>query len=96
MVGYNFSLVSRPDALQQTGGEGGVCLLQKDLNMAELSIDYFAQRIEELRRDWPLLLADADIGQRLFAEITGAGFDDAMRALLCAREAVPTQPTAAV
>jgi hypothetical protein len=95
MVSYNFSLVSRADVLQQTPAEGGICLLHKDLNMAELSIHYFAQRIEELRRDWPLLLADADIGQRLFAEITGAGFDEAMRALLCTREAVPVQPTAA-
>ena len=48
--------------------------------MAELSIAYFAERVEELRRDWPLLIADADIGQRLFAEI--AGFDQVMRDLL--------------
>lgn len=59
--------------------------------MAELSIAYFAERMEELRRDWPLLLADADIGQRLFDEVAGFGFDQVMRELLCARQAAPVQ-----
>ena len=57
--------------------------------MTELSISYFAQRIEELRRDWPLLIADADIGQRLFAEIEG--LDQTMRALLYAPPAAPIE-----
>ena len=48
--------------------------------MAELSIAYFAERVDELRRDWPLLITDADIGQRLFAEV--ANFDQTMRDLL--------------
>ena len=48
--------------------------------MAELSISYFAARIEELRRDWPLLIADADLGQRVCDEIQS--LDQAMRAVL--------------
>ena len=63
--------------------------------MAELSIEYFAARIEELRRDWPLLLADADIGQRLCAEIAGAGFDETMREVLNAGMAADHPATAA-
>ena len=50
--------------------------------MAELSIAYFTARIEELRRDWPLLLADADLGRRLAEELTSFGLDDVMRDLL--------------
>ena len=62
--------------------------------MAELSIEYFAARIEELRRDWPLLLADADVGQRLRAEIASAGFDETMREVLGAG-IVPDQAASA-
>ena len=57
--------------------------------MAELSIAYVTQRIEELRRDWPLLVADANVGQRLSEEI--AGFDQMMREQLCASERAPAQ-----
>jgi hypothetical protein len=53
--------------------------------MTELSTSYFAERIAELRRDWPLLIADADIGQRLFEEV--ATLEEVMRDLLCARPA---------
>jgi len=59
--------------------------------MAELSVAYFTERIQELRRDWPLLIADADIGQRLFDEVAGRGFDEAMRTLLCGCEAASTR-----
>ena len=51
--------------------------------MSELSTAYFAERIAELRRDWPLLIADADIGQRLFEEV--AGLKEVMRDLLFVR-----------
>ena len=57
--------------------------------MAELSISYFAARIEELRRDWPLLIADADIGQRLCNEIET--LDQAMRALLAVQLPAPIE-----
>ncbi len=57
--------------------------------MAELSISYFAARIEELRRDWPLLIADADIGQRLCDEIET--LDQAMRTLLRAQLPTPVE-----
>ncbi len=57
--------------------------------MAELSISYFAARIEELRRDWPLLIADADIGQRLCDEIET--LDQAMRTLLRAQPPLPVE-----
>ena len=57
--------------------------------MAELSISYFAARIEELRRDWPLLIADADIGQRLCDEIDT--LDQAMRTLLRAQVPAPVE-----
>jgi hypothetical protein len=63
--------------------------------VAELSIEYFAARIEELRRDWPLLLADADVGQRLRAEIAGAGFDETMREVLGAGIVADQAATAA-
>ena len=59
--------------------------------MAELSISYFVERLEELRRDWPLLIADADIGLRLSAEVAGTGFDQAMREVLCACQTAPVQ-----
>ncbi len=39
----------------------------------------FKARIEELRRDWPLLMADQDIGQRLHNEIGDETFDDVFR-----------------
>jgi len=57
--------------------------------MAELTTAYVAQRIEELRRDWPLLVADAHVGQRLSEEI--AGFDQMLRERLCAGESAPPQ-----
>jgi hypothetical protein len=57
--------------------------------MAELSMSYFAARIEELRRDWPLLIADADIGQRLCDEIET--LDQAMGALLRAQLPAPLE-----
>jgi len=57
--------------------------------MAELSISYFAARIEELRRDWPLLIADADIGQRLCNEIETV--DQAIRALLAVQRPAPIE-----
>jgi hypothetical protein len=50
--------------------------------MAQLSIAYFIARIEELRRDWPLLLADADLGSRLFEEVSAFDFDDILREVL--------------
>jgi len=85
---YNFSMVSHESGLQHAGrtlrfdpAQGG--------SMAELSISYFAARIEELRRDWPLLIADADIGQRLCDEI--ATLDQAMRALLHAELPSPVE-----
>ena len=56
--------------------------------MAELTTAYVTQRIEELRRDWPLLVADANVGQRLSEEI--AGFDQMMREKLCS-ESAPAQ-----
>jgi hypothetical protein len=62
--------------------------------VTELSIEYFAARIEELRRDWPLLLADADVGQRLRAEIAGSGFDETMREVLAAGMAADHAATA--
>jgi hypothetical protein len=46
----------------------------------QTSFSYFAERIEELRRDWPLLMADANAGQRLCEEITEV--EEAMRELL--------------
>ena len=61
----------------------------KGVGVEELSIEYFAARIEELRRDWPLLIADADIGQRLCDEI--ATLDQAMRALLHAELPSPVE-----
>ena len=57
--------------------------------MAELSVAYVAQRIEELRRDWPLLVADANVGPRLSQEI--AGFDQMMREQVCTGERAPAQ-----
>jgi len=57
--------------------------------MAELSISYFAARIEELHRDWPLLIADADIGQRLCNEIETV--DQAIRALLAVQRPTPIE-----
>src|SRR6476619_2763225 len=80
------------DALQQTHIE--VDKYDKGVGVEELSIEYFAARIEELRRDWPLLLADADVGQRLRAEIAGAGFDETMREVLGAG-IVPDQAASA-
>ena len=62
--------------------------------MTQLSIEYFAARIEELRRDWPLLLADVDVGQRLRAEIAGSGFDETMREVLAAGRAADQAATA--
>jgi hypothetical protein len=59
--------------------------------MAELSLSYFTERLEELRRDWPLLIADADIGPRLSAEVAETGFDQVMRAVLCAGCTAPGQ-----
>jgi hypothetical protein len=50
--------------------------------MSELSIAYFTARIEELRRDWPLLIADADLGRRLSEELTSFGLDDVMQKIL--------------
>jgi hypothetical protein len=55
----------------------------EEISMSELSTAYFAERIAELRRDWPLLIADADIGQRLFEEV--AGLEEVMRDLLFVR-----------
>jgi hypothetical protein len=88
VTAYNFSTVSDERGLQHPGvrcdpipAQGGI--------MAELSISYFAARIEELRRDWPLLIADADIGQRLCAEIET--LDQAMRTLLRAQVPVPIE-----
>lgn len=46
----------------------------------QASFSYFAERIEELRRDWPLLMADANAGQRLCEEITEV--EEAMRELM--------------
>jgi hypothetical protein len=46
----------------------------------QASFSYFAERIEELRRDWPALIADANAGQRLTEEITEV--EEAMRDLL--------------
>jgi hypothetical protein len=57
--------------------------------MAEFSVSYFAARIEELRRDWPLLIADADIGLRLAHEIDG--FDQLMRTLLYAEQSASSK-----
>jgi len=70
-------------------GERCDSIPHKGGSMAELSISYFAARIEELRRDWPLLIADADIGQRLCDEI--ATLDQAMRALLHAELPSPVE-----
>jgi hypothetical protein len=39
----------------------------------------FKARIEELRRDWPLLIADQDIGQWLQHELGDEAFEDVFR-----------------
>lgn len=59
--------------------------------MAELSIAYFIARIEELRRDWPLLLADADLGSRLFEEVSAFDVDEIMREVLGSRRNAPVE-----
>ena len=59
--------------------------------MAELSIAYFIARIEELRRDWPLLLADADLGSRLFEEISAFDVDEIMREVLGTHRNAPVE-----
>ena len=57
--------------------------------MAQLSIPSLAARIEELRRDWPLLIADADVGQRLLQEI--GNLDQAIRTVLHAACLAPAE-----